>query len=229
MPTGIRVGAVVLLAGALGACRPSPSTRDVMWMHFERVGEMESAVIDGNLERAKAVSGVIAGMDSIPDLPSSAKSYEVALKDQARIGAVAPDLTAAGRSVAGMGKSCGDCHRALSRGPHFARTSQPIRSDQPATGAMLRHRWAMDQMWDGLIGPSDSAWIRGAAAMQEESTYLELIRPNVPRGDAMRSMAQSLRGMGARAQDATDPEQRAVMYGRLLTTCVSCHDLAFGK
>lgn len=229
MLTGIRVGAVVLLAGALGACRPSPSTRDVMWMHFERVGEMESAVIDGNLERAKTVSGVIAMMDSIPDLPANAKSYEVALKDQARIGAAAPDLAAAGRSVAGMGKSCGDCHRFLSRGPHFARTSQPLRSEQPATGAMLRHRWAMDQMWDGMIGPSDSAWIRGAAALQEESTYLELIRPNVPRGDAMRAMAQSLRGMGARAQGENDPGQRAIIYGRLLTTCVSCHDLAFTK
>ncbi|HEX9167062.1 MAG TPA: hypothetical protein VF862_14210 [Gemmatimonadales bacterium] len=226
MLTGIRVGAVVLLAGALGACRPSPSTRDMMWQHFERIGEMESAVIDGDIARAKNLAGVIAISDSIPGIPAAGKPYEVALKDQARIGAVAPDLAAAGRSVAGMGKSCGDCHRALGKGPHFARTGMPAPSDQPMTGAMLRHRWATDQMWDGLIGPSDTAWVRGATGLQEEATYLELIRPNVPRGDAMRAMAQSLRAMGARAQQETDPEQRAIIYGRLLTTCISCHDLA---
>jgi mono/diheme cytochrome c family protein len=220
---------MVVLAGALAACRPTQSTRDVMWTHFERVGEMESAVIDGDVARAKNVAAVIAGSDSIPGLSANAKPYEAALKDQARIGETAPDLASAARSVAGMGKSCGDCHRALGRGPVFVRTAEPLVTDQPMTGAMLRHRWAVDQMWDGLIGPSDSAWYRGAAAMQEEGTYLELIRPNVPRGDAMRAMAQSLRAMGTRAQAEADAGQRAILYGRMLTTCVACHELAFAK
>jgi hypothetical protein len=128
-----------------------------------------------------------------------------------------------------MGKSCGDCHRALNRGPQFARANQPVSSDQPMTGAMLRHRWAADQMWDGLIGPSDSAWRRGTSALQEEATYTELIRPNVPRGDAMRAMAISIRQLGARGQNESDPEQRAILYGRLLTTCTACHELAAAK
>lgn len=229
MRTVIRVGTVALLAGGLGACTPTPSTRDYMWKHFERVGDMESAVIDGNLERARSLAGVIAISDSIPGLPANGKPYEAALRDQARIGATAPDLAAAGRSVAGMGRSCGACHAALNRGPRFARTNRPVASEQPVTDAMLRHRWAMDQMWDGLIGPSDSSWRRGAAALQEESTYMELIRPNVPRGDAMRAMAISIRQAGARAQNETDAEQRAIIYGRLLTTCTGCHDLAAGK
>src|SRR5512139_3250241 len=158
MQTVFRVGAVALLAGGLGGCTPTPSTRDVMWKHFERVGEMESAVIDGDLERARNLAGVIAISDSIPGIPASGKPYEAALRDQARIGATAPDLAAAGRSVAGRGMSCGNCHRALSRGPRFARTNRPVASEQPVTDAMLRHRWAVDQMWDGLIGPADSAW-----------------------------------------------------------------------
>jgi hypothetical protein len=32
--------------------------------------------------------------------------------------------------------------------------------------------------------------------------------------------------MGVRGQQENDPVQRAILYGRLLTTCTSCHELA---
>lgn len=215
-------GALVGLAG----CRPSPSTSDVMWRHFERVGHMEQAVVAADLARAKELAGVIATSDSFPGLPPSARPYEAALRDQARIGAAAPDLGAAGRSLAGMGKACGDCHQSLKRGPRFAAAVRPQPTDQPVTSAMVRHRWAVDQMWAGLIGPSDSAWVRGAQALQEESTYDQLFRAGVPRGDAMRALAQNVRSLGAQAERERDRDQQAVLYGRLMATCNSCHELA---
>lgn len=210
----------------LAACRPSPITRDVMWTHFFRVTEMESAVIDGDLARAKTVSGAIASSDSIPGIPPEGRPFEVALKDQARIGATAPDLPAAGHSVASIGMSCGNCHRALNRGPKFPPGARPAPSDQPVSQAMILHRWGMDQLWYGLIGPSDFAWRQGATAMQDEATYAELIRPNVPRGDAMRAMAAAVKQMGQRGQNENDPVQRAILYGRMLTTCTGCHEMA---
>jgi mono/diheme cytochrome c family protein len=197
-----------------------------MWQHFERVGQVQTAVIDGDLGRARMVSEVIAMSDSLPDLPDRGRPYEAALRSQALIGATAPDLAAASRSVGQIGRSCGECHAALQRGPRFGAAGRPITSDQPATDAMLRHRWAADQMWAGLIGPSDSSWQAGTRALSEESTYTELIKPNVPRGDAMRALAISVQQMGRTAGAETDADRRAILYGRLLVSCTGCHELS---
>ena len=82
---------------------------------------------------------------------------------------------------------------------------------------MVRHLWAADRMWEGLVGPSDDAWLAGSSAL---AGSLSLPSGNV------RGPEELLRQVGAlagEAETATGQEARAEIYGRLLGTCSQCH------
>ena len=88
---------------------------------------------------------------------------------------------------------------------------------------MVRHLWAADRMWEGLVGPSDEAWMAGARAMAETQPALAgVFRSSISGGGA----GVFLEELGLLAQEAVDAkgiDQRADVYGRLLNTCDRCH------
>jgi cytochrome c556 len=220
--------AIPMLLASL-ACYHVPSTQTAMWQHYQHVGEVQTAVIEGQLDHARDASRRVAEHDSLPGLPAEARPFELALRKQATAGAEAPDLAAAARATGRMGASCGACHQALQRGPRFGPMGSPEASDRPVSKAMLRHQWGADRMWDGLIGASDSAWVAGARAIADPSTYQELFNPRSARGESMRALAEVLQHAGRRAMSETDPERRAALHAEVLGTCSACHQLSNAK
>jgi cytochrome c553 len=215
----------LLLASVLfvAACSHNPKTEPEMWRHFNQVGQVQSAVIAGDLDAAKAAAAWVADRDSIGDLAPSLRPLEAQLRKQARTASQASTIAAAALATGEIGKSCGDCHQASGTPLKFNYVATPPKSEQPVTAAMLRHQWGADRMWNGLIGNSDSSWVAGARALAEESTYSELFNPRSAKGDAMRGLAAAVRRIGREAASTTDPARRAQEYGELLGTCAACH------
>ena len=84
---------------------------------------------------------------------------------------------------------------------------------------MARHAWAVDRLWEGMIGPDDDRWAAGLDVLA--ATPL----PFTPLTDAP-ALAAGLREL-ARAQlanrSATGLDDRARAYGEILVMCAACH------
>lgn len=211
---------------AVLACHQAPSPPTPMRQHYQHVGEAQTAVIEGKLDQARAASRWVAERDSLPGLPAEARPFEAALHRNAAAGAVAVDLAAAARATGRMGASCGACHQALQRGPRFGSGLSPEASDRPVSNAMQRHIWGADRMWEGLISGSDTAWVAGARAIADPSTYRELFNPGSSRGESMRGLADVLQNSARQAIPETDQEHRAGLYAEVIGTCSGCHQMA---
>jgi hypothetical protein len=89
---------------------------------------------------------------------------------------------------------------------------------------MARHHWALDAMWQGLIGPSKEAWIIGAEALAEAPLIPEVLAPGQSVPTEIGQLAARVHTLGNEARDVSDasgiPGQ---IYGELLTTCETCH------
>jgi hypothetical protein len=88
---------------------------------------------------------------------------------------------------------------------------------------MLRHQWAAEQMWDGLIGPSEARWNDGIAELAEAPLVQDEILANATPTPAIAELAADVHALGDEGRKATTWEQRAAIYGRLLGTCAACH------
>ena len=129
------------------------------------------------------------------------------------------DLASAAAGAGAIAGACGNCHRALGKGPSLAPSEPP--QDDPS--GMKRHKWAATQMWHGIVGPSDAAWSTGT----EEFSRLPECRPDFggeivdPQGDRGRA------GPGRRAHRAGRDRHRRrcprKLYGEYLGGCGTCH------
>ena len=107
-------------------------------------------------------------------------------------------------------------------GPRFVvGTKSPTGNSQESQ--MIRHLWAADRMWEGLVGPSDEAWTAGAEGhgrdptrsrqrTQKSGEYSE-VGGLLRRGEPPRS--GGLNGFRPRG------ESRHIR--RMLDTCNRCH------
>jgi hypothetical protein len=89
---------------------------------------------------------------------------------------------------------------------------------------MIRHLWAADRMWEGLVGPSDEAWTAGAQALDRDwAEGRSLIRAAAD-SEATVGLIGRIRALGHEALDTRVPKARAAVYAELLRTCNGCHD-----
>jgi len=137
----------------------------------------------------------------------------------------APDLAGAARGAALMAERCGSCHTDSAAKVTF----EPLGAAPAGSGAaphMLRHQWALDRLWEGLVGPDDARWIAGAEALSDAP-----LAPTdaTDKGDLniaeIARLADLAHALGLKARDAKG-DARAPLYGEMLTTCQSCHTLA---
>lgn len=125
----------------------------------------------------------------------------------------------------GIGMSanaCGSCHQATGYIPNLAMMPEPPTGDD-ASAQMLRHAFAAQELWDGLITHDITRWQRGSAILEHTRVTPELLfgqgyyaRMGARQVDALIQATTVLR-------EATEWEPRATAYGELLTTCASCH------
>lgn len=204
------------------ACHRQAQTRSQMWTHYQRVGQIQQAIIAGQLHVAQSHAHWVARNVPAENLPASAAPYIESMRAAARAVADAPDLGDAAIATARMGSVCGTCHTATGVGPRFTVSgSAPSPSDSIAR-QMTLHLWAVARMWDGLTGPSDASWTHGALGLNSTPHYQQHVARSGVSGAAADTLARRLHTLGQQAAMA-GPADRVVIYGEFLGTCSSCH------
>ncbi len=193
-----------------------------MHQHFHDVGEIQLALISGNLvstrELAKQVRAGFQGPQPqgwAPFIERSVASAEML--------EVTDDLNMAARLAATLANTCGDCHRAheLTVVEHVA--APPPREEDRFSDFMVQHRWAADRMWEGLIAPSDEAWLAGASVLATTELTPEDVGERLVLTPEIETILRQIRSDASSAGSATSAEERQELYGSFLAGCASCH------
>ena len=132
-----------------------------MYIHYTQVGEIVSAVVDGNVRETRDAARWLAGHRGNQFPEAGAEALEM-MRSEGRIILAQNSVSDIAMSVSRMGVACASCHKALNGGPRINVDMAPPATSDP-TRTMVRHVWAVDRLWEGLIGPSDAAWASGAA------------------------------------------------------------------
>ena len=125
-----------------------------------------------------------------------------------------------------MALSCGECHELRKRGP--GRTLMvPLPWEDPPDSLkqrMQRHQMGVDQLWDGLVLPSENAWRSGTVTITraplrgpeqaDESSSAEL-----------HTRIEATRDLAKQARLAPTYQERGRIFGELISGCAQCHYL----
>lgn len=218
---------VVGLAALLAACHHAPpSSRDRLWAHYARGNELVTAVIDGDLARARNAGRELAAEAASETQSAGDSAYAPHVLLHARQVAEAADIPAAAAAAGELAQSCGGCHQARGLIPRYTAAPVPTEGRNAIQTQMRLHLWAADRMWDGLVLPSDSAWAWGARTMGLEPLYQFDVGLRTGNLEQAQQMAQRVFELGGRARRASDPAARAGIYGEFLAACASCHRVA---
>ncbi len=210
-----------LLAACSGSTRmpwDQPPGPGEMYTHFNQVAEVHAAVIRGDMEAVRATASWFAEQQEMGDLPEGSEAYVEEMRRLARQAAQADRLEQAASATGRLGDTCGSCHTAFAVGPMFAVGSDPPVGEDRVSH-MLRHRWATDRMWEGITGPSESAWLGGAKVLSSDF-------PLAGTEGKVHVLGERVHAIGFQATQATDPSDRARLCGELLATCAPCHEAA---
>jgi hypothetical protein len=193
-----------------------------MHRNLSKTVDIQTAVVQGDLEKARKGAAWLLQREDAMIVPPAGADYQRAMLNAASGIRAAQDLKTMAGLTGQLAGGCGSCHQAVQGGPRFVvGNNAPGGTSQEAQ--MIRHLWAADRMWEGLVGPSDEAWKAGAEAMAQT-------QPALARAyKASTSAAQSggflgeVNRLASEALAATTLVERADVYGRLLNTCNRCH------
>ena len=191
--------------------------------HFTAATLMQTAVIRADLEAVHQHAQRLAQHPVPPNLPSGFSVFLENLHANARAAAAAENLADAALAVANTAVSCGACH-AQGVVQTWLSDVLPPGGDEE-TLRMARHQWAADRLWEGLIAPSDQAWLSAAELLLEAPLALA----DSQHTEQTRALTERVRGLGLEARSAARSDDRARIYAEFLGTCSVCHQQLLGK
>jgi cytochrome c553 len=195
----------------------------VMEWHYKAAILSHDALIQGDLEKMRTRLARIIEKSLPASAPKSWRPHHARLHKAALSGVSGiTSLDSAGSVMGDVAEACGACHAALKVGNIYFWPAPPDKDDKFKT-TMRTHQWASERLWEGVTGPFEEAWPRGAEAMAATRIFKDG-RDTVKA--SLRAREAELRKMGRKAKAATGLHQRAVIYGRLLSTCARCHQEA---
>ena len=204
-------GALIALTVVLGGCAGTiggGSAVDEMHAHFAITGELRAAALIGDLEALKDAAGRLARRGAVEGLPREAYPRLYELRRRAEELGTVETIEQATWGSALLIAECGGCHSEAGAGPagSFVVGSPPEYLGSDAHAAL--QGWAMERLWEGVIGPADGPWLAGGLVMSEDEAMTA--RPDV--GLAIRMV-----------REATSLDDRARALGAVLNSCVGCH------
>ena len=219
--------ALTVILGCARQAERAPLREETVHMygHFGHASEVQNAMIQGDLDAVRAPAQWLAEHDAMDGLPKGSDAYLGQLRQAAAQAVDAPDLPTAAKATAAIARACGACHGRYDVGPRFTPGAGPPAEGASVSAHMIRHVWAADRMWEGLIGPSEASWAAGARGLSEAPLEPQEVTDDAERVPAASELAHSVHDLGARAQRTTGGAARAEIYGELLTSCSSCHSL----
>jgi mono/diheme cytochrome c family protein len=200
-----------------------------MGEHYQLAQTAREALIRGDMAGAKRAMLSLAEQPGGEALPEKLRPMLQDLRNTARSVEKAATLRDVGNGLAGTFARCGKCHEAAGKGPEIASKSMPQGDD--VTQHMMRHHWATEQIWAGLVTASAERYRAGAEALAEPAITPEMLgEESVLAASvlAAKDVAKLDRDIHAVAKDvmaANDLRTRAEGYAKLLATCGTCHTL----
>jgi cytochrome c553 len=221
------VAVALAVAGTVLGCAPNTTlvVGPRMVGHFANAGMLSDGVVAGQLESVRSAAKDMIERETGAGLSEKAQPYAEDLRAFARLAASAPDIESAASAVGRVGGACGSCHRVTKRGPVYEVLTSPPEGANPVATRMMRHQWAAQRLWDGLVGPSDDSWQAGAAVLKDAPLFTDELTQDVEQYGEVTKLAWNLWEVGALASSAKDQATRADLHGRLLATCADCHRL----
>lgn len=202
-----------------GGSQPERAAR--MRQHYVRALEVHAAVIRGDLPAIVEPARWLAVNAGLTPPPAGSERYIEAIRAAAGRVGEAKDIAAAASATSAMLTACGDCHRAARVMP-----SAPL-PGPPAVGGivghMLEHQRAAEQMMQGLVVPSNTLWLDGAKAFVRSPLHPRELPVDTPDRRQMVGTEERLHRTAGQAAEATDPIERASLYGQILAACADCH------
>ena len=228
LPPSQELGGVAPISGELrpGVRLPDQRDRKVhMGATFWDAVDVRDALLDGDLPRARELARSLRDRDYGDTLPRDWKPFIGDMRKHADQLAMAPDLETAAAELGMISLSCGNCHWFADHGPDplpEPRVPEPAPGEEQLLDRMTRHALASEQMWEGLIVPSDHAWHSGTLMF----TRAPLAAPHdraMAVDSELHARIEALRGLAREARVATSHKTRAQLYGRMLARCAACH------
>lgn len=193
-----------------------------MRAHFAAVSDLQRALARGHLEQAQADARWIVEHDEANQIADWAL-YVADMKLAARDLMVARDVPTAAGLASRLARTCSRCHEQTAAVVAFPWEEPPAAGPDLAS-QMRRHQWAAAQLWQGLVGPADAVWRHGAETLATTDLDKLAASHQTPRGDVA-ALAARVRELAIKAGTLEDQDDRAVLYGELLSTCAGCHAL----
>jgi len=188
--------------------------------HLQDLRAIQDHLLFGNLEAAQVLAILVAQPVRDPGLLAWKLDLE-RVSDLVYEVATAPSIDEALRREAKVAVACAECHMSTQRLPKLATGEAPPK-DLPTTEArMLRHLWATDRLWEGLIGGSENAWRDGLQVLAVTPLPISPALTGPDQGPRLQALARE-----ALAQHATQTEtldERGRLYGEMLVGCAACH------
>lgn len=227
MPNRTWRSAALVATGAVivAACGDrGEEVRAHMQEHFTKAGEIHAAILRGDLAATREPASWIMQHEPIEGSPPSWDPYVETLRGAADQVRQAADVQTAAMAASVMVQTCGSCHAALSEGVIF--TASPTPPSDPSTlSHMARHNWAAERMWEGLAVPSQEAWAQGIQLLAEIPLQPEAMSADSAVAGEVAALANQIHDLGEEGAQAVSWRTRTSVYGRLIATCASCHQL----
>ena len=198
---------------------------DHMHEHLTRISTIKSAIIAGELENVAEAATWLADHETAADLRPEFEPYIILMRSHARHVIEAEDLASAAESVSEMAKTCGNCHLVNDVKMQFGYDRRPREDLEDVITHMQRHQWATDRLWEGIIGPSDTAWNRGADMLIDAPLLPSAVASATDNVEEIARIARRIHALGGIGTETKTPDARSELYAELLGLCASCHTL----
>ena len=226
---------VLLLAFVAATFKPSlaqvmseearSAIADHMHGHLVQISMIKSAIVAGKLEDVDEPARWLADHETAAGIPVEFESYAIQMKSYARRVSEAQDLDSAAKSVSNMAKTCGNCHLVNEVNLEFGYDQMPRMDVEDVVTHMQRHQWATDRLWEGLIGPSDAAWNRGADMLIDAPLLPSDVTRATDNTEEIAEIAHRIHALGGISTETKTPDARSELYAEVLGLCASCHTL----
>lgn len=202
------------------AAQPSDTALH-MQEHLERITEIKTEIIKGNLDGIRRPATWLAQHEPSQDVTILYVPFILSMRGHATEILEAADIRDAAADLGVIATDCANCHIAAQVKVKFGNGGEPPAwSDMESH--MQRHQWAVDRLWEGLIGPSDAAWSRGIRMLAEAPLHGTEAAWDAP-AEAGDVLARRVHELGREAATALLPHARATLYGEMLSVCADCH------
>lgn len=225
--------ALALVAAACGSAddretQQQESFTEHMHGHLVHVRAIKASVIGGDLDATREHAVWLSEHDEPPGMPEAWSPYVKEMRQYAATAAAARNLETVAIAISEIARTCGECHRANGANLQFDADRRPPADAQDLTTQMRRHLWAADRMWEGLLRPSDEAWISGTDILADVHLTAALIGGEPAARARVGDLVQQARALGEQGGRTGPGPERSVLYGKFLSLCADCHTLTGG-